>query len=219
MLDKLISHLELYKKLLIMCLDTLVEMLHAKFVFFSFVALAIGTIGIWVPVGFNLDLSSNNKVEQNNYKATVVAQDMNRNESESTSIETSFLLEIDEKIDNKNDVKIENFSIFMYVIGILGILAAEHFIRKKNCESEEEEAILTFSMLIWFIALVLSFWALKEPKSATWQLWVSFWFTTSLWLSHTVKKADFNGGIEKSKAKLGGQDVKDSSGFGGSGIK
>jgi len=183
-IDQLVDHIKLYWKMVVMCVETLVSMLSAKFLFFSFVALAIGTMGIWVPVAFELNL---NKAEANSeivFYAEVI--DQNISEDKSDEVLKVKLLPLEK------ETKIENFSVFMYVIGILGILAAERFIKRNEEGDDIVEAIKTFSMFIWFCALVLSFWALKDPKGMTWHLWVSLWLAISLWLSNSVHSADFN---------------------------
>ena len=161
------------------CWQTLIEIItSAKFVFFSLVAIGIGTMGIWVPVIFDLDLSGN--------------------------------------AAKTPSVKIENLPIFMYVVGVLGTLAAEYFIKNEKLEDEGKQAVQSFSMFIWFIAIVLSFWALKAPKENTWQLWLSLWLSISLWMSFTIKKEDFNYS-RRTKNQLEGSDAN-SVKFGGGGL-
>ena len=85
----------MYREVIGTCWKTFIEIVSsAKFIFFSIVAISIGTMGIWVPVLFELDLSSGGNTTS---KATV-----------------------------------ENFPIFMYVVGVLGTLAAEYFIRNEK---------------------------------------------------------------------------------------
>lgn len=209
--------------MIIACLETLVEMFNAKFIFYSSVALAIGTIGIWVPVAFELDLNRS-QLEQNTvYEAKLLnVKDFSGETPESQHLNHTVTDGIAFKLSSlshEDSAKIENLSIFMYVIGILGILAAEHFIKERKVETEVQDATLTFSMFIWFIALALSFWALKEPKLFTWHLGVSCWLAVSLWLSYTVKKADFNGNLEQTKKKLRGEDNQQDDHFGGKGLQ
>ena len=168
----------MYREVIGTCWKTFIEIVSsAKFIFFSIVAISIGTMGIWVPVLFELDLSSGGNTTS---KATV-----------------------------------ENFPIFMYVVGVLGTLAAEYFIRNEKFDEDRKQAVQSFSMLVWFIAIVLSFWALKDPKGNTWQLWLSLWLTISLWMSFT-KKDDFSF-TDTTKSQLegnGNNAVK----FGGKGL-
>jgi|TARA_R110000744_G_scaffold379552_4_gene497943 hypothetical protein len=172
---------EMYREVMSACWHTFIEIVSsAKFVFFSFVAIGIGTMGIWVPVWFNLDLSGG------------------------------------AAIASTNKSKVENFPIFMYVVGVLGTLAAEYFIKNEKLDDENKEAVQSFSMFIWFTAIVLSFWALKDPKGNTWQLWLSLWLAISLWMGFTIKKDDFKYST-KTKKRLEGNDnnkVK----FGGNGL-
>lgn len=132
------------------CWEVLLRIVkNAKFMFFAIVSLSISTMGLWIPVLFQLDVSGDNE------KATEIGYD--------------------------------NIAIFMYVVSVLGTIAAEHF---NNRKEDSATATTSFAMLIWFIAIVLSFWALKEPGSATWQLFISMWLTISLWLSYTIVKED-----------------------------
>ncbi|WP_334014661.1 hypothetical protein [Alteromonas sp. S167] len=112
--------------------------------------------------------------------------------------------------------KIENFSMFMYVVSVLGTLAAEYLIKNEKLDDEKKEAVQSFSMFIWFVAIVLAFWALKEPKENTWQLWLSLWLAISLWMSFTIKKDDFKYSC-RTKNKLEGIDINNSK-FGGNGL-
>ncbi|MEZ9894695.1 hypothetical protein AB4356_20190 [Vibrio lentus] len=214
MIDQLVDHIKLYWRMVVMCVETLVSMLSAKFLFFSFVALAIGTMGIWVPVAFELNL---NKAEANS-EVVFYAEVIDKNRSVAAD-ESNEMLQVKLR-PLENETKIENFSVFMYVIGILGILAAEHFIKRKQEGDDIVEAIKTFSMFIWFCALVLSFWALKDPKGMTWHLWVSLWFAISLWLSNSVHSSDFNREkTDQGRRELGGAPKGNKRSFSGEEIK
>jgi hypothetical protein len=223
MLDEIGRHLKLYHAMLIVCLESLIKIFHAKFIFYSFVALAIGTIGVWAPVVFELDLNKSDLLQDEVYEVILLNESkpsglIDETVSIKADVVKQSLIEIT-KVVSSREIGIENFSIFMYVLGILGILAAEYFIKERKIDTEVQGAILTFCMFVWFLALVLAFWALKDPKNFTWQLGVSFWLSVSLWLSYTVSNADFNGDIESAKSKLSGTEMSVGSEFGGEGIK
>jgi hypothetical protein len=101
----------------------------------------------------------------------------------------------------------------MYVVSLLGTLAAEYFIKNKQLD-DKQAAVHSFSMFVWLIAIFLSFWALKQPKLLSWHLCVSLWLAISLWMSFTVAKGDFKPS-EKTNDKLKGNQTK----FGGQGIE
>lgn len=224
--DKYIGeHLKEYLAIITLCLAELSKMFKAKFLFFALVAIGIGTMGIWVPVVFKIDLSGSQPIHKeynivmgSDYSienGNVIFTSSGKDESDSNAINNA---DVKIKYSNKS-FGIENFSVFMYVIGILGILAAEHFIKNEKPENDDEEIMRSFVMCIWFIALVFSFWALKEPKVFTWQLAVSFWLSVSLWLSVTVNKSDFIN-LKKTNKSLSGKtiDSKDKNAFGGGGV-
>lgn len=224
MIDEIKRHFSLYWDIVHACLDTLIKIINAKFVFFSFVALAIGTVGVWAPVLFELDLNGGGRATLQLVEADAIVIEGAApikgvgiagvgNESKTNNVEGN------NGIPSEIKIGIENFSVFMYVLGILGILAAEHFIKERKKDDELQDALLTFCMLVWFVALVLAFWALKEPKIFTWQLKISFFLSVSLWLSFNVNKSDFKFDLKKTKKGLGGAVDSDFDGFSGEGIK
>ena len=164
----------MYVKVLLSCASTLFDIIKsAHFVFFSVVCLGIGTMGIWIPVFFQLDVSA---------PASQIS----------------------------NDISYDNIAIFMYVVSVLGTVAAEYFIKNEKVKDPGMKPIHSFAMCVWFLAIVLSFWALKEPRGTSWHLWVSVWLTISIWMSFTIKKEEFNFDQEKVSGKLSGAKSEDS---------
>ncbi|MEZ8228118.1 hypothetical protein AB6C58_05105 [Vibrio splendidus] len=217
MLDNLSIAWGRYTHIFIECLATFTAMLNAKFLFFAIVAVGIGTMGIWVPVAFDLDLNESVHLVESSTQlrgAEVKQVDF--------LLEDKSIIQVFVKyVGQVKNVTFENFSVFMYVISILGVIAAENFIKGEQPGSKNEEALHSFSLFIWSIAFVLSFWALKEPKELTWQLIVSFWLSVSLWLSISVKSDHFLD-IKDTAKKLNGTRVSeknnDESNFNGGGV-
>lgn len=155
----------MYVSVFLDCIKTLREIFKsAQFLFFSVVSISISTMGIWIPVQFELDISGG------------------KNGAES--------------------IGYENIAVFMYVVSVLGTIAAEYFNKRIN-DDVGSGATQSFAMLIWFLAIVLSFWALKEPSKITWHLLVSMWLTISLWMSFTIHK-DKGEFTEEAKKALSG---------------
>ncbi|KOE09187.1 hypothetical protein ACS81_00310 [Vibrio parahaemolyticus] len=175
------AEIHIYQSVVSACLERLFDMIFcARFMFFAIVTIAIGTTGIWVPVLFQIDLSSVKSICE-----TIQAS----LGEEGVSMPAVSLC------SKPRVIGLENFSMFMYVVGILGMLAAEFFIKGKAKAMEESDvklALLSFCMLVWFLALALSFWGLKMPTEDTWQLKVSVWLTVSLWLSSIYTDGGFH---------------------------
>lgn len=205
-LNSKINEISIYAQMIARCFTRLIDILfNAKFLFFSIVTIGIGTIGVWVPVAFQIDLSSTHKLCA---------------EFSSLLPNGSEVLGTPEACRQPRRIGFENFALFMYIAGVLGMLAAEFFIKNEKPEGPVGEAILSFAMCVWFISLILSFWGLKEPTESSWQLWVSVWLAISLWLSSTYVNGDFN--LDLVKKKLSGEatgGTKGSSGqFAGDGL-
>lgn len=145
-----------YIDILKACFSKLGDILSsADFMFFSIVCLGIGTMGVWIPVVFQLDINAS---------------------SSEKFVQAGF----------------DNIAIFMYVASVLGTVAAEYLIKNETLRNEKDRAIRSFLMFVWFLAMLLSFWAFKEPRGTSWQLWISLWLTISLWLCFTRSKKEFN---------------------------
>jgi len=166
--DNFLELIDMYKKVFLSCASTFFHILKsAHFVFFSVVCLAIGTMGIWIPVVFQLDVSAPaSKISSN--------------------------------------ITYDNIAIFMYVVSVLGTVAAEYFIKNEDLKDPDSKSIHSFAMFIWFLAILLAFWALKEPRGTTWHLWVSLLLTISIWMSFTIKKEEFNFDQDEVSGKLSG---------------
>ncbi|WP_335900939.1 hypothetical protein [Shewanella algae] len=174
------KEIEIYKAIMILCFERLFDMVFcARFIFFAFVTIAIGTSGIWVPVLFQIDLSS-----------SVLKCDLLTD----SLINNDFSMRMDSICIIPRKIGFENFPMFMYVVGVLGMLAADFFIKRPRKETEDpvKLALLSFCMFIWFLALILSFWGLKVPMGESWQLKVSVWLTVSLWLSSLYTDGEFD---------------------------
>jgi hypothetical protein len=191
LLSKKKKEIQIYKGVIICCIERLVDMIFcARFMFFAIVTSAIGTTGIWVPVLFQIELSP----------LTSVCNSLG-------DILVSNKLEFPEDTlcVKPRVIGLENFSMFMYVVGVLGMLAADFFIKGKSKNIDDDPvqlALLSFCMLIWFLALALSFWGLKVPTGDSWHLKVSIWLTISLWLSSIYTDNGFD--RDDSRKRLAG---------------
>ncbi|ELY4607186.1 hypothetical protein ACMSX5_001501 [Cronobacter turicensis] len=124
------------------------RIIQPKFIFISFVTLAVSTCGIWIGPFF---LKDNSQL---------------------------------------------GFSIFSFIITTLGVLAAERLSKddeKDNVmtlsERHRKQVMMSFSIFLWFISFVFSFYGLKN--NINFMLILSFAITLLLWLSITVVKPDF----------------------------
>lgn len=91
------------------------------------------------------------------------------------------------------------FSIFSFIIATLGVLAAENLSREDELASTladkyRKQVRISFSVLLWFISFVFSFYGLKN--NVNFALIVSFIITLILWFSITVAKSDFDAPIK-----------------------
>jgi hypothetical protein len=124
------------------------RIIQPKFIFISFVTLAVSTCGIWIGPLF---LNDNDQL---------------------------------------------GFSIFSFIITTLGVLAAECLSKDDESESivssserHRKQVRMSFSMFLWFVSFVFSFYGLKN--NVNFLLIFSFIITLLLWLSITVVKPDF----------------------------
>ncbi|MBA6365112.1 hypothetical protein H4J42_15320 [Colwellia sp. BRX8-8] len=217
MWDNLKIAFERYGYIIRECLETLTEMINAKFFFFAIVAVGIGTMGIWVPVAFELNLNEPAYILKQVVVDKTLAISGQVKEVTFTLKDNTPLSLYIEYIGDLKEITFENFSIFMYVISILGVIAAENFIKHQKPNGKDSEALHSFSLFIWFVAFVLSFWALKEPKILSWQLICSFGLAVSLWLSISVKSDHFLD-IKKTSKELNGTKSESKPNFNGGGL-
>jgi len=90
------------------------------------------------------------------------------------------------------------FSIFSFIITTLGVLAAERLSKNDDndnsmtsSEKHRKQVMMSFSIFLWFLSFVFSFYGLKN--NVNFMLILSFSITLLLWLSITVVKPDFEG--------------------------
>ncbi|WP_183059466.1 hypothetical protein [Salmonella enterica] len=88
------------------------------------------------------------------------------------------------------------FSFFSFIITTLGVLAAECLSKDDENENSiplserhRKQVRMSFSMFLWFVSFVFSFYGLKNHVN--FMLILSFVITLLLWLSITVVKPDF----------------------------
>ncbi|WP_415892546.1 hypothetical protein ACMXYN_15085 [Neptuniibacter sp. PT8_73] len=167
-----------------------------KFVLFAFVILSIGGSGIWAPWLFNIDLSGVCYLDVGKDEGIISARNA-----------------ICDFTSRKDVSLFQNFPVFMFNLGLLGTLAAQYYITEKNHQEEADdyelvkrELFKVSGLVTWFIALVLSFLALKDPSGFSYGVLISFWLTISIWATMNYSKPDF--GLTGFSSILGGDNVK-----------
>lgn len=88
------------------------------------------------------------------------------------------------------------FSFFSFIITTLGVLAAECLSKDNENESvmpsperHRKQVRMSFSIFLWFVSFVFSFYGLKNTVNGL--LILSFSITLLLWFSITVAKPEF----------------------------
>lgn len=94
------------------------------------------------------------------------------------------------------DNKQLGFSFFSFIITTLGVLAAECLSKDdenendiSSAERHRKQVRMSFSIFLWFVSFVFSFYGLKN--TVNWLLILSFAITLLLWFSITVVKPEF----------------------------
>jgi len=168
---------------------------NPKFIFSMLVIMSISSSGVWIPWFFNIDLSmvcnldvtkeTAAKVFVNQTNAHVFAQETFNNSCR-------YVKKLDTRL-------LQNFSIFMFNLGILGGIAAEYFIRSKvenrdfeNTIKQDEYHVKEYAgFFCWFIALILSFTGLREPMGDSFNVVIASLLSISLWICTNLKRKEY----------------------------
>lgn len=191
---------------------------NPKFIFSFLVIMMISSAGIWAPWLYGIDLSPvcNTKVPssaviKNPFGGDIYAEEIKG----SISIACSF-------ISSQEITLIQNFSLFMFNLGLLGGIASEFFIQKKNnsdCQGDSEvneflqdkikdDRIKEYgAFFLWVIAFILSFFALKNPTGASSEVIWGCFLSIILWVFTNLGKKEYRVNDIDPNNAVGGEEV------------
>lgn len=191
---------------------------NPKFIFSFLVIMVISSAGIWAPWLYKIDLSPvcntivpSNAVISVSSGKNIPAEDIRA----SVNIVCSFT-------SSQKITLIQNFSLFMFNLGLLGGIAAEFFIQKKNssvCEDGNEQSETTNdkqsddrikeygAFFLWVIAFILSFFALKNPTGASPEVIWGGVLSIMLWVFTNLRKKEYKVNDMDPSNAVGGKDV------------
>lgn len=200
---------------------------NPKFIFSFLVIMLISSAGIWAPWLYSLDLSPvcETIVPKNAIITTTSGGIIHSDKIvESVNVVCLYISSLDITL-------FQNFSLFMFNLGLLGGIAAEFFIQKKD-NSECEKNISSDDLLtddgsdsrvkeyaaffLWVVAFILSFFALKNPTDDSPQVFwggvlsIFLWIFTNIRKKEYIVKTDANnivGGIVLDRDKLQGMGL------------
>lgn len=165
---------------------------NPKFIFSFLVIMLISSAGIWAPWAFSIDLSPVcNTVVLPDAKFTTP----NSVELTASSIKDSLRISCSYLASSSQEIKLfQNFSIFMFNLGLLGSIAAEFFIQKRKDISgaEDDGRVKEYAgFFIWVITFTLSFYALKNPTGDTFQVIIAGYLSILLWVFTNIRKKEY----------------------------
>lgn len=191
---------------------------NPKFIFSFLVIMIISSAGIWAPWLYKIDLSPvcNTIVPSDAVIGVPSGGNINAEDIRaSVIIACSFT-------SSQEITLIQNFSLFMFNLGLLGGIAAEFFIQKKNsseCEDDTKQGETTKddksddrikeygAFFLWVIAFILSFFALKNPTGASPEVIWGCLLSIMLWIFTNLRKKEYKvNDLDPSNA-VGGKDV------------
>lgn len=175
---------------------------NPKFVFSTLVIMSISSSGIWIPWFFNIDLSMVCNIEV----TSDAAQRTFAKESDPVTFAQGVFSDSCNYMNHVDTKLLQNFSIFMFNLGILGGIAAEYFIRSKFETADFDNAVMLDEYHVkeyagyfcWFVALVLSFAGLREPMGSNVLVIIASWLSVSLWVCTNLTRKEYEIGDAKS---------------------
>jgi hypothetical protein len=196
---------------------------NPKFIFSMLVIMSISSSGVWIPWFFNIDLSMVCNLEINKKIASEVffkQTDAHVFAQETFNNSCEYIKKLDTRL-------LQNFSIFMFNLGILGGIAAEYFIRSKVENTDFEDTIKQdeyhvkeyAGFFCWFISLILSFTGLREPMGDSFNVVIASVLSIFLWICTNLKRKEYTlndaqsilGGSSEDKQKLEGDGLTEES--------
>jgi len=194
---------------------------NPKFIFSMLVIMSISSSGVWIPWFFNIDLSMvcNLDVDKK------LAEDVFAHQIDSFIFAKETFKNSCEYVKGLDARLLQNFSIFMFNLGILGGIAAEYFIRSKvenrnfkdEIQQDEYHVKEYAGFFCWFIALILSFTGLREPMGDSFNVIIASLLSISLWICTNFKRKEYTlndaqsllGVSTEGQPKLGGEGLVD----------
>ncbi|QQK71686.1 hypothetical protein HG702_09320 [Pectobacterium versatile] len=191
---------------------------NPKFIFSFLVIMIISSAGIWAPWLYGIDLSSVcNTTVPSDAAIKIVSGEVIHSEKiiDSFSIVCSFT-------SYQEITLIQNFSLFMFNLGLLGGIAAEFFIQKKSnneCKDsiekneatnyeENDDRIKEYgAFFLWIIAFILSFFALTNPTGASPEVILGCFLSIMLWVFTNLRKKEYKVNDVDPNSIVGGKDV------------
>jgi hypothetical protein len=175
---------------------------NPKFIFSFLVIMLISSAGIWAPWLYSLDLSAVcETIVPTNATLTTASRGIIHSNKIVESVDVVCLY-----ISSLEITLFQNFSLFMFNLGLLGGIAAEFFIQKKD-NSECEKNISSDDSLtddgsdgrvkeyaaffLWVIAFILSFFALKNPTGDSPQVIWGGVLSIFLWIFTNIRKKEY----------------------------
>ncbi|ORM68447.1 hypothetical protein [Pantoea rwandensis] len=175
---------------------------NPKFIFSFLVIMLISSAGIWAPWLYSLDLSPVcETIVPTNTIITTTSGGIIQSDKivESVNVVCLYISSLDITL-------FQNFSLFMFNLGLLGGIAAEFFIQKKD-SSECEKNIISDDLLnddgsdsrvkeyaaffLWVVAFILSFFALKNPTGDSPQVFWGGVLSIFLWIFTNIRKKEY----------------------------
>lgn len=148
---------------------------NPKFIFFFVMFILITGAGVWIPWAFNIDLTSVCMLEEKNDH---VKQALGTVCTYVKGLDVAFF---------------QNFSVFMFNLGVLGTIATEYFFKGETDSSVSDGRDLkeVSALFLWVVAFVLSFDSLKNPTGFSWCVALGAILTLFLWVCININKEQY----------------------------
>ncbi|WP_279624360.1 hypothetical protein [Aeromonas veronii] len=148
---------------------------NPKFIMFFLIFILITGAGVWIPWAFKIDLTS----------VCVL-----RGESDDVrqALGTVCLY-----VKGMDVAFFQNFSVFMFNLGVLGTIATEFFFKGETDSSLSDRKDLKeiSALFLWVVAFVLSFDSLKNPTGFSWYVALGALLTLFLWICININKEQY----------------------------
>ncbi len=204
------------------CITVIYEVIkNPKFIFSFLVIMLISSAGIWAPWLYSLDISPvcETAVPTGSYVTTPSGVIVDSTKIvESVNIVCLYLSSLEITL-------FQNFSLFMFNLGLLGGIAAEFFIQKKdgfelddgissneltNGKGSDSRVKEYAAFFLWVVAFILSFFALKNPTGDSSQVIWGGVLSIILWVCTNIRKKEYRVGAINSNTFAGGEVLDDS---------
>lgn len=192
---------------------------NPKFIFSFLVIMLISSAGIWAPWLYSLDLSPvcNTIIPHGSSIRKVSGEVVDSAQIRAAvNVVCAFL-------SSQEIFLIQNFSLFMFNLGLLGGIAAEFFINKKNdlainernqskenisIDSKDNRVKEYGAFFLWILAFILSFFALKNPTGESPQVIWGGVISIFLWIFTNAGRKEYEVEDVHPSNILGGEVVE-----------